>query len=302
VEPQDSSAFITAAAPSKSYILLFLLLSTFLIGSATAKVVPSLATAKQLAVRQSSPQTSCSIEVLRDFTTLRINSLAVTDTVSCGAPSRPYCGVGFNIDTGIRSNNRTINDTTAAEPQFDAFFDLLSNRTGHFFPAMSSVELMYRYLAPSGLSHIAFTPILVRTSHDTGASEKKIQGRLMTPANTNSLAMYRRKDNRLWRYRRRHQQHHANLGLRARIRRGAKGWKRYQQRCDPGHPFDCRTYITSYPGARLESLTIYDNRRPIDRIVQCVWLRHDDLRDSEVCKSLGIRSHHLRNFTCGSTN
>jgi hypothetical protein len=121
VKPKGSAAFITATAPSKSYILVFLLLSTFLIGSATAKVIPSLATAKQLAVRQSSPQTSCSIEVLRDYTTLRINSLAVTDSVACDAPSQPYCGVGFKIDTGIRSNNRTINDTTAAEPKFDAF-------------------------------------------------------------------------------------------------------------------------------------------------------------------------------------
>jgi hypothetical protein len=157
---------MSASAPPKSYVLLLLLLSTFLIGSASAKVVPSLATPKELAARQSSPQTSCSIEVLNDYTTLRINSLKVTNTVGCDATpnSDESCAQGFPINTGITGNNRTINDTDAAEPRFDAFFDLLSNRTGHFFPAMSSVELMYNFLTPAGFSHVAFTPILVRTS------------------------------------------------------------------------------------------------------------------------------------------
>jgi hypothetical protein len=169
VKPKDSAAFTSASAPSKSYVLIFLLLSTFLIGSTTAKVIPSLATAKQLASRQSSPQITCSIEVLQDYTVPRSNSLSVASAVSCDLPtnSSKYCGFGFNINSGINSNNRTINGTTAAEPKFDSFFDLLANRTGHLFPALSSVEFAYSFLAPPGISRLAFTPVLVRTPRGT---------------------------------------------------------------------------------------------------------------------------------------
>jgi hypothetical protein len=142
-----SFASLTASPPRKTYYFLILLLSTFLIGTASAEVIPSLA--GNLVARQSQPQTSCSIQIVQDYRTFRSPFQVAPAFENCN-----MCDQIADIQPGITNNNRTINDTSAAEPRYDAFFDLLANRTSHRFPAMSSVELTYQYIS-QGTGYLA---------------------------------------------------------------------------------------------------------------------------------------------------
>ncbi|RMY53642.1 hypothetical protein D0865_05148 [Hortaea werneckii] len=66
---------------------------------------------------------------------------------------------GQNVDTGITNNNRTINGTSAADAQYDGFFDVLSEKYGRQFPAMSSIETEIQVAKPGGQSvYVAWTP------------------------------------------------------------------------------------------------------------------------------------------------
>lgn len=59
-------------------------------------------------------------------------------------------------------NNRTVNGTSAAEPEYDEFFGVLQNQTNRLFPALSGVELMYNFVPNSlDVSVIAWTPLAV---------------------------------------------------------------------------------------------------------------------------------------------
>lgn len=57
----------------------------------------------------------------------------------------------FTVDTGVTMNNRTLNFSSAAEPENDAFFDMmLSEKYGRRFPATSSVQTWIRFGMPNG--------------------------------------------------------------------------------------------------------------------------------------------------------
>lgn len=103
---------------------------------------------------------SCSIEMTRNYTTTRNNSIAVTGRFSCGDS---FCPMSIPIDTGMSKNNRTINGVSAAEPEFDSFFERLETIIGRKFPAMSGVQLNYGFVAAPGAYSMAFTPYAVST-------------------------------------------------------------------------------------------------------------------------------------------
>ena len=49
--------------------------------------------------------------------------------------------------TPLDDNNRNLNGSSAAEPDFDAFFDVISISTGgRKFPAMSSVNVTHGFV------------------------------------------------------------------------------------------------------------------------------------------------------------
>lgn len=62
------------------------------------------------------------------------------------------------IDSGIANNNRTINGRSAADEEYDAFFDILSDQFGRSFPAMSSIETLYEFTENSSDFFVGFTP------------------------------------------------------------------------------------------------------------------------------------------------
>jgi hypothetical protein len=138
---KKSFACLHASPPQKTYFFLLLLISTFLIGSASAEIIPSLA--GNLIARQSQAQTSCSVQVVEDYT-----QAGGPNKVSQTIPFCPsqVCRQTVDVQTGITNNNRTINGTSAAEPRYDAFFDVLANRTGYMFPAMSGIDFKYQWV------------------------------------------------------------------------------------------------------------------------------------------------------------
>jgi hypothetical protein len=166
---KQSFASLQSSPPRKTYYFLLLLLSTFLIGTASAEVIPSLA--DDLIARQSQPQTSCSIQVVHDYTKAR-NPILVSQAFNfCN-----MCTQNVDVQTGIRNNNRTINGTSAAEPYYDAFFDVLANRTGYVFPAMSSLEVNYQFISQSA-GYLTLYFVQVWRIHFQNAIWKALSGR-----------------------------------------------------------------------------------------------------------------------------
>ncbi|KAI7198412.1 hypothetical protein KC316_g14158 [Hortaea werneckii] len=82
-----------------------------------------------------------------------------TGTIRETATSFGISAFGTNVDTGITNNNRTINGTSAADAQYDGFFDVLSEKYGRQFPAMSSIETEIQVAKSGGQSlYVAWTP------------------------------------------------------------------------------------------------------------------------------------------------
>jgi hypothetical protein len=71
-------------------------------------------------------------------------------------------GFGHHLETGILLNNRTVNGSSAAEPEYDEFFELLQEQTNRSFPALSGTDVFY-YLAVGGGRSVftSWTPLAV---------------------------------------------------------------------------------------------------------------------------------------------
>ncbi|PIA93763.1 hypothetical protein CB0940_05181 [Cercospora beticola] len=135
---------------TKSIWLLLLLGFTAI---ANGELVPSLSSG--LTRRQADPTSACSIELGANYTTIR-NSRKISADMECSDDT--YCTQNFAVETDILQNNRTINGTSAAEPQYDEFFGMLQTRTNRQFPALSSVKLSYDFLVGPGSFWVDFTP------------------------------------------------------------------------------------------------------------------------------------------------
>lgn len=141
---------------TKSILWLLLLSFTAFVNSET---IPSLSTTKNLTPRQEQSSSSCSIDLHANYTTIR-NSRKMSADMECSDDT--YCTQNFAVETDILQNNRTINGTSAAEPQYDEFFEMLQTRTDRQFPALSSVKLSYDFLVGPGSFWVDFTPHAVR--------------------------------------------------------------------------------------------------------------------------------------------
>lgn len=137
---------------------LFWTLLLSLILSAHAVDLPSPAT--RLVSRQASSSSSCSVEVLRKYTSTG-KAIEFAGGNFCGAEPGRYCLLGESFVVEPFSNNRTVNGTTAADPQYDALFDQLEQFTGRKFPAASGVSSYHQYLGAPGTFTLAFTPFQV---------------------------------------------------------------------------------------------------------------------------------------------
>lgn len=116
-------------------------------GNVLGAIVPSLST--ELQSRQSS---TCSFETEGNYTTTG-NSKRISGEFNC---EKEFCFQNVPVDSSYLNNNRTFNDSFAAEPQFDMFFEMLQNQTGRQFPALSSVQMDLDLMVQSGSFSVGF--------------------------------------------------------------------------------------------------------------------------------------------------
>lgn len=128
---QTSSGVPRAGSPSRLLLALFLTLLAVL--PASAFVVDSLDGGL---TRRQSDSSDCTFKIDSNYTS-QGEGIVLGPTVGGSG----ITAVGAPISTGTTQNNRTVNDTSAAEPRYDAFFDVLSNLTGRRYPALSGVSL-----------------------------------------------------------------------------------------------------------------------------------------------------------------
>jgi hypothetical protein len=96
-----------------------------------------------------------------NYTSLQHGSKKLSGNFNC--VNAVSCAFEISAETGLNENNRTLNGSSAAEPEFDAFFGAVSNSTGgRKFPALSSVNVT-QGIVGRGTQTIAlgWTPISV---------------------------------------------------------------------------------------------------------------------------------------------
>lgn len=142
-----SAATPRTRAPTMASLLVLLCVLVFFLDPASAEIIPSLA--KQKARR--ADDSSCQFK--EDHHYVRLGNTQVVSPSSSGYGK----GIIMDISTGIENNNRTINGTSAAEPEYDDFFEILSKQFGRQFPAMSSLETVYEFSVDSPF-YVRFTP------------------------------------------------------------------------------------------------------------------------------------------------
>ena len=128
-------------------VILTLMMSFFLAAPASATLIRSLDPA---GVSRRAPDT-CTFTEDSHFNRTG-DSLQVSDSFDCSGTS--FCTFGTSIDTGLTSNNRTLNGKSAAEAEYDAFFEILGNSTDpkRLWPAMSGASLYYTWVSLAGSS------------------------------------------------------------------------------------------------------------------------------------------------------
>ncbi|KAK2614741.1 hypothetical protein N8I77_001546 [Diaporthe amygdali] len=145
---QTSAGLPRTGSPSRLLLALFLTLLAVL--PASAFVVDSLDNGL---MRRQSDDSQCDFDIDSNYTS---QGPGVVLTATFGGSS--FSAVGTEVTTGTKQNNRTVNDTSAAEPQYDAFFGVLANLTSRRFPALSGVSLFFEWATGSTDTQVYFYP------------------------------------------------------------------------------------------------------------------------------------------------
>ena len=159
-ETLTSSAF-HSSTPRYTWMIMVLIFTFLFLGPAQATIIPSLDNA--LIKRQSG--SGCSLTIDSNYTLLQHGSRRVSATFDCTNTAGEFCAFEANVVTPLDDNNRTLNGSSAAEPDFDAFFDVISNSTGgRKFPAMSSVNVTHGFVGRASQTiALGWTPLSVRS-------------------------------------------------------------------------------------------------------------------------------------------
>ncbi|KAL1870139.1 hypothetical protein Daus18300_005203 [Diaporthe australafricana] len=145
---QTSAAAPSAGAPSRLLLALFL---TFLvILPASAFVIDSLDNGL---TRRQSENSQCDFEIDSTYTS-QGPEIVLTSTIDGSS----ITSVGAQVTTGTTQNNRTVNDTSAADPRYDAFFEVMANLTDRRFPALSGVILHFEWATAGVDTQLYFYP------------------------------------------------------------------------------------------------------------------------------------------------
>lgn len=127
------TSFSVPRTGSPPRLLLGLFLTLLAILPASAFVVDSLDGGL---TRRQSDSSDCGFEIDSRYTS-QGEGIVLTSTVEGSSE----IAVGAYVSTGTTENNRTVNGTSAAEPGYDAFFNVIANLTDRRYPALSGVSL-----------------------------------------------------------------------------------------------------------------------------------------------------------------
>lgn len=152
-----SAGLLRASAPKFSVLLALMLLASFFVARTTAYIVPS--EDASLTKRQSASNGSCTFKQASNYT--RTGSTQIVSAgMRCLSPS--FCPYVQSVQTSLTTNNRTINGSSAAAAEYDAFFSLLGNATGRIFPALSALNITYEFGVSGSTSfELGWTPYAV---------------------------------------------------------------------------------------------------------------------------------------------
>lgn len=153
-----SSAF-PSSTPKYTWIVFALVFTFLFLAPAQATIIPSLDNG--LVKRQSG--SGCSLTIDSNYTSLQHGTKRVSANFDCTNTASGYCAFEVPVVTPLNENNRTLNGSSAAEPEFDAFFDVVSNSTdGRKFPALSSVNVTQGLVGRAAqIITLGWTPISV---------------------------------------------------------------------------------------------------------------------------------------------
>ena len=154
-----TSSALHSSTPKYSWMIVVLVCTFLFLGPAQATIIPSLDNG--LVKRQSG--SGCSLMIDKNYTSLQHGSKRVAGPLTCINNRDQYCSFEASIETPLNENNRTLNGSSAAEPNFDAFFDVVSDATGgRKFPALSSVNVTQSVTAKGAEKvGLGWTPISV---------------------------------------------------------------------------------------------------------------------------------------------
>lgn len=171
-ETSTSSAF-RSSPPRYGWVVFVLVFAYFFIGPAQATTILSLDTAP--VKRQS--DSSCTLAIDSNYTSLQHGSKIVSPSFDCTNTAGNFCAFDLQVETPLLENNRTLNGSSAAESEFDAFFDIVSTSTnGRKFPALSSANLTRGMAVSQGQTfRLGWTPISVgRFRSSIGSFERSL--------------------------------------------------------------------------------------------------------------------------------
>ena len=159
---RSTSHGFRSSTPKYTWAVFALVVAFLFVGPAQAAIIPSLDNG--LTKRQNDG--SCTLAIDRNFTALQHSTQQVGNRFACSSGAvGGFCAWDVELETSLTENNRTLNGTSAAEPEFDAFFDIVSDALdGRRFPAMSSVSLTRGVTITAGQNaYVGWTPISVRS-------------------------------------------------------------------------------------------------------------------------------------------
>lgn len=139
-----SSSSAAARAPSPRLLSTLLLASVFLLLLAT----PASA---------SDAADGCTFSVDQNYTTS-----GRARVVSARVDGANIAAVGTAVS--VPDNNRTLNGSSAAEPRYDAFFEVVGNVTKRRFPATTGLEMFFEWTTNGQTTFLQFIPALVSLS------------------------------------------------------------------------------------------------------------------------------------------
>lgn len=153
-DASTSSGALRAPAPNPRLLSTLLLAGLLFLLLATPASASAVHDDGDLARRADDDSAGCTFAVDQNYTTL--GQARIVSASFDGA----FLAVG--VPVSVPDNNRTLNGSSAADPQYDDFFGVVGNATGgRRFPATTGLEMFFEWTTNGQMTYLQFIPMLV---------------------------------------------------------------------------------------------------------------------------------------------